>query len=178
MRHVTITILLLIMYPVSFAFGMVGLLPLTTFPIWLVPVVTLAFVAVLIVWSIVKITVAYRTRCCSRAAERFVLEGRDVLLTTPTIQPIFVSKRVGIGYTMNFANKMSWLVMAGNLGHGAASGAAAQAECEGPTQAGAAIDRSLKIGFLRASLRATATASFERAHLQVCHAIYQTSSRL
>ena len=33
----------------------------------------------------------------------------------PDDPAIFVSKRVGIGYTMNFANKMSWLVMAGIL---------------------------------------------------------------
>ncbi len=33
----------------------------------------------------------------------------------PDDPAIFVSKRVGIGYTMNFANKMSWLVLAGML---------------------------------------------------------------
>ena len=33
----------------------------------------------------------------------------------PDDPAIFVSKRVGIGYTMNFANKVSWLVMLGIL---------------------------------------------------------------
>ena len=45
MRQVTFTILLLVMYPVSFAFGMVGLLPLMSFPVWIIPAVTLTFVA-------------------------------------------------------------------------------------------------------------------------------------
>ncbi len=33
----------------------------------------------------------------------------------PDDPAIFVSKRVGIGYTMNFANKVAWLVMLGIL---------------------------------------------------------------
>lgn len=114
MRHVTVTILLLLMYPVSFAFGMVGVLPLTTLPMWLIPVVTLAFVAVLIVWSILKIT--------ARTAVDMVPEPQSdsywkagMFYYNPDDPAIFVSKRVGIGYTVNFANKMSWLVMLGIL---------------------------------------------------------------
>ncbi len=114
MRHVTVTILLLLMYPVSFAFGMVGLLPLVTFPMWLVPVVTLGTVLVLIVWSMVKVT--------SHTAADAVPEPQNdsywkagMFYYNPDDPAIFVSKRVGIGYTMNFANKMSWLVMLGIL---------------------------------------------------------------
>lgn len=114
MRHVTVTILLLLMYPVSFAFGMVGLLPLTTFPMWLVPVVTLGTVLVLIVWSIVKVT--------SHTAADAVPEPQNdsywkagMFYYNPDDPSIFVSKRVGIGCTMNFANKLSWLVMLGIL---------------------------------------------------------------
>ena len=33
----------------------------------------------------------------------------------PNDPAIFVAKRVGIGYTVNFANKMCWLVLAGIL---------------------------------------------------------------
>ena len=114
MRHVTVTILLLMLYPVSFAFGMVALLPLMTFPIWLIPGVTIASVAVLLAWSIRKIT--------ARAATDVVPEPRNdsywkagMFYYNPDDPAIFVSKRVGIGYTVNFANKLSWLVMLGIL---------------------------------------------------------------
>jgi uncharacterized membrane protein len=112
MRHVTITILLLIMYPVSFSFGMIGLLPLTTFPMWLIPAVTLGFGAVLVVWAALKIR--------SPAVADVVPEPQSdsywkagVFYFNPDDPAIFVSKRVGIGYTMNFANRMSWLVVVG-----------------------------------------------------------------
>jgi uncharacterized membrane protein len=114
MRHVTITILLLIMYPVSFTFGMVGLLPLTSFPMWLIPGVTLAFVAVLIVWAAVKIrSPAVRDIVPEPQSDSYWKAG--MFYFNPDDPAIFVSKRVGIGYTMNFANKMSWLVMVGIL---------------------------------------------------------------
>jgi uncharacterized membrane protein len=112
MRHVTITILLLIMYPVSFTFGMVGLLPLMAFPMWLIPAISFGFVAVLIVWAAVKIR--------SPAVSDVVPEPQSdsywkagMFYFNPDDPAIFVSKRVGIGYTMNFANRMSWLVVAG-----------------------------------------------------------------
>jgi uncharacterized membrane protein len=114
MRQVTVTMLLLLMYPVSFAFGMVALLPLVTFPMWLVPVVTLGTVAVLIAWSIRRIT--------APAAIDAVPEPQNdaywkagVFYYNPDDPAIFVSKRVGIGYTMNFANKTAWLVLVGIL---------------------------------------------------------------
>ncbi len=114
MRHVTITILLLIMYPVSFSFGMIGLLPLTTFPMWLIPAVTLGFGAVLVVWAALKIR--------SPAVADVVPEPQSdsywkagMFYFNPDDPAIFVSKRVGIGYTMNFGNRMSWFVLAGML---------------------------------------------------------------
>jgi uncharacterized membrane protein len=33
----------------------------------------------------------------------------------PSDPAIFVAKRVGIGYTVNFANRMCWLVLVGIL---------------------------------------------------------------
>lgn len=114
MRHVTVTILLLLMYPVSFAFGMVGLLPLTTFPMWIVPVVTLGMVAVLLVWSIMKIT-AHTAIDAVPEPQNDAYWKAGMFYYNPDDPAIFVSKRVGIGYTVNFANKISWLVMLGIL---------------------------------------------------------------
>ena len=114
MRHVSITLLLLVMYPVSFAFGMVALLPLMTFPIWLIPAVTMTFVAVILVWSIRKVfSPAARDVVPEPASDTFWKGG--VFYYNPSDPAIFVSKRVGIGYTMNFANKVTWVVLAGML---------------------------------------------------------------
>jgi uncharacterized membrane protein len=114
MRHVTITTLLLLMYPVSFAFGMVGLLPLMTFPIWLIPVVTLTFAGGIIIWSARKIaSPTARDVVPEPAKDSYWKAG--LFYYNPDDPAIFVSKRVGIGYTMNFANKMSWLVLVGFL---------------------------------------------------------------
>ena len=114
MRHVTVTILLLLLYPISFAFGMVGLLPLMTFPMWLIPAVTLGTVVVLILWSIVKVT-AHTAADAVPEPQNDSYWKAGMFYYNPDDPSIFVSKRVGIGYTMNFANKMSWLVMLGIL---------------------------------------------------------------
>ncbi len=110
MRQVTFTVLLLLVYPVSFAFGMVGLLPLVLFPIWLVPAVTLTFAAVIIIWSAQKImSPAARDAVPEPASDSYWKAG--LFYYNPDDPAIFVSKRVGIGYTMNFANKVSWVVL-------------------------------------------------------------------
>ena len=114
MRHVTVTILLLIMYPVSFAFGMVGLLPITRMPMWLIPAVVLSFVAVLIVWAAVKVRLpAEPDVVADPPSDSYWKAG--MFYYNPDDPAIFVSKRVGIGYTMNFANRLSWFVLAGIL---------------------------------------------------------------
>jgi len=114
MRHITISILLLVMYPVSFAFGMVALLPLTTFPFWLVPAVTMTFVAVILAWSIRKgFSPAARDVVPEPVSDAYWKAG--MFYYNPSDPSIFVSKRVGIGYTMNFANKVTWVVLVGML---------------------------------------------------------------
>jgi uncharacterized membrane protein len=114
MRHVTITVLLLVMYPVSFAFGMVALLPLMTFPMWLIPATTFVLVAVILVWSIRKaFSPAALDVVPEPASDAYWKAG--IFYYNPDDPAIFVSQRVGIGYTMNFANKLSWVVVAGML---------------------------------------------------------------
>ena len=114
MRHVTITILLLLMYPISFAFGMVGLLPLVKFPMWLVPGVTLATAFILIYWSYRKISTPVSVDQVPEP-QRDSYWKAGLFYYNPDDPAIFVSKRVGIGYTVNFANKLAWLVMLGIL---------------------------------------------------------------
>jgi uncharacterized membrane protein len=114
MRHVTVTILLLVMYPVSFAFGMVALLPLMTFPIWLIPAITLTFVAAILFWSVRKVFSPSARDVVPEPASDSYWKG-GMFYYNPNDPAIFVSKRVGIGLTMNFAHKMTWVVLAGML---------------------------------------------------------------
>lgn len=55
----------------------------------------------------------------SRTRSRWSPEGqllaRGVFYWNPEDSSIFVPKRVGIGYTVNFANKWSWAALAGIL---------------------------------------------------------------
>ena len=114
MRYVTVRMLEVLLYPLTFSFVVVALLPLMRIPLWLAPVVLLAFVAGIFLWSYRKITAA--------SAPGEVPEPQNdsywkagVFYYNPNDPAIFVSKRVGIGYTMNFANKMSWVVVVGIL---------------------------------------------------------------
>jgi len=114
MRYVTIRMLEVLLYPVTFTFLVVALLPLMRIPLWLAPSVLFTFVAGILVWSYRKVT--------APSAPGEVPEPQNdsywkagVFYYNPNDPAIFVSKRVGIGYTMNFANKMSWVVLAGVL---------------------------------------------------------------
>jgi uncharacterized membrane protein len=114
MRYVTVRMLEVLLYPLTFTFLVVSLLPLMRIPLWLAPSVLLAFIAGVFFWSYRKIT--------APSAPDEVPEPQNdsywkagVFYYNPKDPAIFVSKRVGIGYTMNFANKISWVVLVGVL---------------------------------------------------------------
>ena len=115
MRYVTVRVLQFVAYPLTFVFLIVPPLPLSRFvPAWLVAGVLFASIGGLIYWSYQKIT--------APSEEDEVPEPQNdaywkagAFYWNPDDPAIFVSKRVGIGYTMNFANKWSWLTMAAIL---------------------------------------------------------------
>ncbi len=112
MRYVSMRLMVVMQYPMTFAFVMVALLPLYRTPIWVVPVVMFVFAGGVIYWSYRKITAQPgRGEIPEPQSDSYWKAG--VFYYNPNDPAIFVAKRVGIGYTMNFANKMSWLVMAG-----------------------------------------------------------------
>ncbi len=114
MRYVTVRVLQAVMYPVTFTFCMVVLMPLLTLPMWLIPSVMLVFVAGVIYWGYRKITApAALGEIPEPQSDSYWKAG--FFYYNPNDPAIFVSKRVGIGYTMNFANKISWLVLVGIL---------------------------------------------------------------
>jgi uncharacterized membrane protein len=114
MRAITMRVLQLMLYPLTYAMGAVALLPLVAVPLWTIPVLVLGSVIAVVYW-------AYRKMIAPVAAGEVPEPQRDsywkagLFYYNPEDPAIFVSKRVGIGYTVNFANKVSWLVMAGIL---------------------------------------------------------------
>jgi len=114
MRYVTVRMLELLLYPLTFTFVVVALLPLMRIPLWLAPSVLLAFIAGIFYWSYRKITApSGQDEVPEPQNDSYWKAG--VFYYNPNDPAIFVSKRVGIGYTMNFANKMSWVVLVGIL---------------------------------------------------------------
>ncbi|HEY1732257.1 MAG TPA: DUF5808 domain-containing protein, partial [Terriglobales bacterium] len=114
MLHVTVRMLEVLLYPLTFAFVAASLLPLARFPLWLAPAVLLGFTAGILVWAYQKITApALGGETPEPQNDSYWRAG--IFYYNPGDPAIFVQKRVGIGYTMNFANKISWLVLAGIL---------------------------------------------------------------
>jgi len=112
MRRVTVRILEVLLYPLTFSFVMVALLPFgLVVPVWLVPTIMLLFVAGLIYWSYRQITVpASADAVPEPQSDSYWKAG--MFYYNPNDPAIFVAKRVGIGYTMNFASKWTWVVLA------------------------------------------------------------------
>jgi uncharacterized membrane protein len=114
MRYVTIRMLEVLLYPVTFTFVVVSLLPVMRIPLWLALSVLFAFIAGIFFWAYRKITApSAPDEGPEPQSDSYWKAG--VFYYNPNDPAIFVSKRVGIGYTMNFANKMSWVVLVGIL---------------------------------------------------------------
>src|SRR5215469_9327764 len=112
MRRVTVRLLEVLLYPLTFTFIVVALLPLgLVVPMWVIPGFMLACGAGLIYWS-------YRQIAAPAIADAVPEPQNDaywkagMFYYNPSDPAIFVAKRVGIGYTMNFASGWAWVVMA------------------------------------------------------------------
>lgn len=110
MRYVTVRSVQFLLYPLTLMFILVALVPALNTPAWLPPGVMLVSVAGMIYWS-------YRKISAPSVADEFPEPQNDaywkagVFYWNPDDPAIFVPKRVGIGITMNFANKWSWIVL-------------------------------------------------------------------
>ncbi len=115
MRRVTVRLLEVLLYPLTFTFVVVALLPLgLVVPLWLIPAIMMTCVAGLIFWSYRQIVApAIADAVPDPQSDSYWKAG--MFYYNPNDPAIFVAKRVGIGYTVNFANKMCWLVLAGIL---------------------------------------------------------------
>lgn len=119
MRYVTVRVVQVVCYPISLVFALIAISPLLSTPgntfVFLAPgAITLACVAGAIYWAYRKLSGE------SAATEPAGPENDDywragAFYWNPDDPAIFVPKRMGIGYTVNFANKWAWVALAGIL---------------------------------------------------------------
>ena len=110
MRYVTVRGLQFLLYPMTLTFVLAALWPLLNTPVWLGQGVMLVSIVGLFYWSFRKISApAAKDEVPEPQCDDYWKAG--FFYWNPDDPAIFVSKRVGIGYTMNFANKWSWIAM-------------------------------------------------------------------
>jgi uncharacterized membrane protein len=115
MRYVTVRCLEFLVYPVTLSFILLSLQPLVSTQVWAVPILILISIAGLICWSYIKI----RSSCESDQIPAFnsdIYWRGGIIYWNPHDPAILVPKRVGIGYTFNFANKWSWIAVIAIVG--------------------------------------------------------------
>ena len=106
MQYATVQSLQLFLYPATLSFILIALLPLVRVPAWVIPIVLLASIAALLYWSYLKINATPEAERVPRDTWK-----AGIIYWNPNDPAIFVPKRVGVGYTLNFANKWSWLAV-------------------------------------------------------------------
>lgn len=118
MRYVAIRGLEVLLYPLTLTFVVSGLLPLMKSS----PATLVLFTVVVMLLTIAGIMYwAYRKISAPSAEDATPEPVNDnywkagMFYYNPDDPAIFVAKRVGIGYTPNFAHKVVWLVLAGTL---------------------------------------------------------------
>lgn len=122
MRYLTVRSVQFLLYPLTFTFIVVALLPLLQIPASQVSELMLAIVLVTLLSVAILIYWAYRKLHAPSAEPDVVPEPQSdrywkagLFYYNPNDPAILVAKRVGIGYTLNFANKLSWLLLLGIL---------------------------------------------------------------
>jgi len=120
MRSVTVRSLEVLLYPLTLTFIVIGLLPLMR-PANPAAIVLLTIIPMLLTvvgvmyWSYRKISVPAPETDVSPEPQRDAYWKAGMFYYNPNDPAIFVAKRVGIGYTINLGNKISWLVITGLL---------------------------------------------------------------
>ena len=107
MQFVTVGALQFLLYPVTFSFVLLSLIPLMRVPGWVIPSLTLVSIVVLLYWSYVETSANSGTNELPEPKHDSYWKA-GIFYYNPSDSAIFVRKRVGIGYTMNFANKWAW----------------------------------------------------------------------
>jgi uncharacterized membrane protein len=109
LRLSMLEIMIAVEFAMSSIFAAVALLPLLAIPMWILMAITLCLTILLVAFAIKK-----SGGPCG-PAERTPDEcwKGGVVYYNPNDPVVFVERRVGFGYTMNFANPWSWALLGG-----------------------------------------------------------------
>jgi uncharacterized membrane protein len=111
MQQLTVRCLQWITWPLSGMFGLIALSPVHPIPIWVMVVPVLGGIIAIVAWMIWKY--AALTDQDEPAPQPDYLWKAGSFYYAPDDPALFVGKRTGLGMTMNFGNRWSWVVMAG-----------------------------------------------------------------
>ena len=112
LRRGMLKIMIAVIYLISFVFGMVGLLPIRVFS-------PLAMFAPLSAFMIGVLAYAFKLSSDPDIPGESTPDACwhfSEIYYNPADPAIFVQKRVGVGYTLNFGNRLSWALVAVMLG--------------------------------------------------------------
>ena len=109
MRKVKLKIVLAAEFVVGLIFGMVALMPLVKIPIWMLLAPSILLPVAILIWATGYMSQSSREAevtpdACWRWGQIYY---------NPADPALFVQKRIGFGYTFNFANHVSWMILGG-----------------------------------------------------------------
>jgi uncharacterized membrane protein len=111
MRYVTVRGLQFLLYPLTLSIILLSLLPLVSIPVWVIPSLVLASIAALLYWSYATISVPLGADEIPAELQNGSHWKAGIFYWNPNDPALLVPKRVGIGYTMNFASKWAWMAL-------------------------------------------------------------------
>jgi len=109
LRPRLVVMLLVCANAIALLFSCIALMPLLRVTAWLMPGLPLLLIVGSLAWVLWALR---RTRTPSEPTPNECWYG-GMIYYNPQDPAIFVEKRVGIGYTMNFANPLGWLLVGG-----------------------------------------------------------------
>ncbi len=111
MREMVLKMNLMVEFAIGLTFGEVSLLPLVQLPLWAIVIPAVAIPLGVVAWAVrffarEDVEAEVTPDACWRWGEIYY-NSQDPAL--------FVQKRIGFGYTFNFANHLSWMILGGLL---------------------------------------------------------------
>jgi uncharacterized membrane protein len=109
LRSSVMELMVAVEYVIAFVFGLLGLLPLMRIPAWLTILAVIAPMPLLILLVMKK--ASEPSDPPEKTPEECWKAG--VVYYNPSDPALVVEKRTGFGYTLNFGNRLSWVLAAG-----------------------------------------------------------------
>ncbi len=109
-RRIVLGVMIAAEYMLAFVFATISIEPVLHIPIWITTLATMVFIipTLIVMWR----NVSGATAAPVEATPDQGWEG-GVLYYNPNDAALFVEKRIGLGYTLNFGNRWSWVLLLG-----------------------------------------------------------------